>query len=82
LSPLKPREEQSAKKFIFKSMYSSMKSPYAVKITPWVPPQEATMTGLPINSQVIATLGQNKKYEIWTPSKNRAKKQKPWSRER
>lgn len=37
LSPMKPREEQSAKKFVFKSLYSSSKSPYAVKITPRIP---------------------------------------------
>jgi len=54
LSPFKPREEQnSAKKFVFKSLYSSSKSPYAVKITPWIPDQEASMTGLPLKSNVI-----------------------------
>jgi len=59
---------ENAKKFIFKSLYSSSKSPYAVKITPRVPENEATMTGLPINSNVVQSLG-SKRFEIHTPKK-------------
>jgi len=45
--------------------------------------EEATMTGLPVNSKIMETLGQ-KRYEIHTPKKGnyRAKRPKQKSRDK
>ena len=49
-------------------MYSSSKSPYATKITPRVEDGQASMTGLPINSRIMETLGLKSQREF-TPRK-------------
>ena len=57
-------------------MYSSSKNPYATKITPRVEEGEATMTGLPVNSKVIESLGQKQWEPIIKKGNYRAKRPK------